>query len=236
MTLLKIIRNSSTWSGKALKGRVAVAALLAGSLLACQGQLIINVGNTDLLPNTSGQVVNLFVQNTGVSAIDVAGLSINIQVADSGPPPGLGSISGPHITGVDILTGTVFQSNNSGQADAGSVPQFANWTTSTSSGTVSLGAGTTTKLTTVTLDTTGFSSPATWAFNLGNTINGQTKYFDSVGNDILPTIIDGTISVVPEPAMVTGVSAVLCLGFAACRVFKSYRSRSRDLRVPIGTR
>jgi hypothetical protein len=42
--------------------------------------------------------------------------------------------------------------------------------------------------------------------------------------------------VVPEPAMVTGVSAVLCLGFAACRVFKSYRSRSRDLRVPIGTR
>jgi hypothetical protein len=30
---------------------------------------------------------------------------------------------------------------------------------------------------------------------------------------------------VPEPAMITGVSAVLCLVFAACRLFKSYRSR-----------
>src|SRR6187399_2311115 len=141
----------------------------------CEGALVINVGNRNLLPNTAGQVVEVFIQNTGGTAIDVGGASINIQVADSGPPPGIGSIPGPRITAANILTGTIFQSNNSGQQDITAIPQFVNSFVTTSNGTVSFGPGATTKIATVTLDTTGFSTPATWDFKLGNTVSGSTK-------------------------------------------------------------
>ena len=210
---------------RTIKWMVLVMAVWSGSVNWSRGQLSITVGNYDLLPNTSGQQIELFVQNLGNAAVNVAGLSLNVQVADSGPAPGLGSIPGPHITSVDIVTGTVFQlsNNDSGQENAGSSPQFANWTTTTSSGTVSLGAGTTTELALVTLDTTGFSNPASWHFYLGSTINGPTKYFNATAGDILPSIFDGFISV-PEPNAAVIVCGLL-LGWVAVRRWPRRRNQ-----------
>src|SRR6185503_5575706 len=100
-----------------VKFRNKLCSLLFGMLLLgcafplCQGALVINVGNFTLLPTPPGQVVEVLVQNTGATAVQVIGLNLNVQVAVSGPAPGLGSIPVPLITAVDILTGTVFQSN-----------------------------------------------------------------------------------------------------------------------------
>lgn len=195
-------------------GRASVCLLLAALLVGVttvRGQLLINVGDYDLAFNTAGQTIDIFVQNTGDTDIEVAGLSVSAQVADSGPPQG--SEVGPIISNANITSGTQFSGNNTGNNfPQGQTPgQFFNVSTTTSSGTVSLLAGSVTKLVTLTLDTTGFTSPQTWGFFLGATIDGPTKYFDAGANDIVPTINDGTISVVPEPNVPLAVAGILGL-------------------------
>lgn len=58
-----------------------------------------------------------------------------------------------------------------------------------------LGAGSSTKLATVTFDTTGFES-GSWALTFGG-----TKYnpFGDPGNEIFPTFTSGQINVTPVP-------------------------------------
>lgn len=191
------------------------AFIVCGTLTSARAQLFVEVGNHGLFPATSGQTVDIFITNLGGTEVLVSGLDFSVQVADSGPSSegGFGIIDGPDITGVDILSGSIFASNNTGANDGGSVPQFANRTTTTSSGTVSFGAGTTTKLATLTISTVGFSTPQTWDLNLLDTINGSTLFLDSIGGNIFPTINDGTLSVVPEPVS-TALGGALLVGFA----------------------
>lgn len=192
--------------------RIWVICLCAGivSSWPARGQLAISVGDHQLLANTPSQSLVLTVQNTGAHDVDVAGLTFNVQIED-----GQNATIAPTITSVDILTGTVFDSpNNSGQIDSASQPHFWVSGTTTPSGTVTLPAGSSTNLATIVINTTGFSSSSTWAFNVGSTLNGPTKFFDGGGGSIFPAITDGHISVVPEPngALVTaallGVLAV----------------------------
>jgi hypothetical protein len=188
--------------------------------LSANAQLSIEVGHFNLIPNTPGQEIEIQVRNTSLSPISVAGLSLNVQVADSGPAPGLGHIAGPAITKVDILKGSVFEFNNTGQQDAGSSFQFANWTTTTDSETVTFEPQSSTPLAILTLDTTGFTTPASWNFNLGNTINGPTMYFDSEGGESFPSISDGTLSV-PEPTTMVLLAAALLTQSLARRYVKN---------------
>jgi hypothetical protein len=166
-----------------------VLLLLGG---AAHGATIL-VGEHNLLPDTPGQTIQIFV--TGGNAVQ--GLNFNGQVADGGPEVG-GSIDGPNITSADILTGTIFGSNNTGQQDPGSFPQLAIRTTSTSSGTVTADG----LLATLSIDTTGFLK-GSWPLKLGDTLNGPT---DFAGIPI--TITDGSIAV-PEPA---GAALLLIAG------------------------
>src|SRR6266542_3129862 len=109
MTICEDPAGPDRMSRKNLCSFLFIIIVLGLAVPECQGALIINVGNFNLLPNAAGQVVEVYVQNTGGADIDVVGVSINVQVADSGPSPGFGSDPGPHITAVDIITGTVFQ-------------------------------------------------------------------------------------------------------------------------------
>jgi hypothetical protein len=128
------------------------------------------VGNHVLLPNKSGQ--NVAVPVTGGD--QVMGANVNVQVADGGPPNG-GTIVGPAITGLDLITNTIFTPNNDGQQTAPPdqlTPQAWNASVvTTGSGSVAA-SGT---LATATFDTTGIA-PGAYALRLANTLNGDTDF------------------------------------------------------------
>jgi hypothetical protein len=152
-----------------------------------------------LLPDQAGQSFAVYVENTG-DPLAANGIGLNVQVADGGPAAG-GTIRGPAITAVDLLTGTIFATNNNGPSGIGSItPQVYVGGTLSSSGTVSLPNGRS-KVATITLDTTGFSS-GTFAITL-RTLNGPTKYTTS-GDDYYPTLIDGQVTVGARP-FITGM-------------------------------
>ena len=147
---------------------------------------VIVVGSHRLLPNTPNQTFPIYVTGGG----PVQGLNFYIQVGDGGVPAG-GTDVGPVITSVDILGGTIFQSNNNGAYDTDgsgandTVPMFEGRTTSTASGSVNASG----LLGTVTIDTTGLVGKHTWALKMANTRNGSTDFAGVPAN-----ITNGTLS------------------------------------------
>jgi hypothetical protein len=160
---------------------IATLLTVAGPSLAAP---IITVGSHDLLPNTPGQMVQIYV--SGGDAVE--GLNLYAQVGDGGPAEG-GTIVGPSIT-ADILSGTIFAANNSGADSTGSSAQLAVSNTLTASDTVDADG----LLATLTLDTTGFFS-GSWGLFLSDTLNGPTDFAG-----IEADIFDGSITIIPEPA------------------------------------
>jgi hypothetical protein len=123
------------------------------------------VGNHVLIPSLPGQSFTIPV--TGGTA--VSGVDFNAEVAGGGTPNG-GTV-GPGISGVDLVTGTIFASNhaapqtatsNSPQAYSGLVITNTNGSTVNASG----------LLATVTIDTTGFIG-GTYSFKMGGFSNGS---------------------------------------------------------------
>jgi len=169
-----------------------VAALaVAGVLIAAGGasaDMYIDVGNHKLLPDTPGQTVRIMVSTDAADV--VGGCNLNAEIAGGGSA--YGGAAGPAITGADMEAGTIFDGNNAGQTDLGSIPQLAIRSIVTTSGTV-LADG---LLVTLTIDTTGFTTPgSTWMLELGQTLNGPTDFAPT------PAIIsEGTIELIPEPA------------------------------------
>jgi hypothetical protein len=186
--------------------RIALKVFLALSILNApltHGALVVSTGNINLFADTSDQIVELFFQNTG-SAVDVTGLDLYIQVADGGPEVPEGSIDGPVITAIDLLTGTVFDGqavfentdNTYPQSKSGSLALVAPESSVTipSTGSPSL------KLATVTFDTSGFSDfESSWDLILETTALGVSTFYD-VNIDPIPISADpGTIVLIPIP-------------------------------------
>jgi hypothetical protein len=123
----------------------------------------ITVGNSVLLPNRAGQTVTINV--SGGTA--VSGLDFNAEIAGGGAING--GTAGPVITAVNLVTGTIFAGNNSGQQNIPSnSPQVYEGGIATTSGTVTA----TGLLATLTIDTTGFQ---------GNTFSLKLSGFGSAG-------------------------------------------------------
>jgi hypothetical protein len=161
--------------------------------------LTIQFSDLSLQPNTANQSFDLFVQNSG-APFAVTGILTETQVADG--------FSGPVISGVDILTGTIFQSNNNGAAGGGAItPHIFERSTLTSSGTVNIPSGTS-KYATITFDTTGISS-GSFPYS-PDTDNGPTLYHTMSGDQLL-TLTGGTLTIVPEPAEYAAVAGIGCL-------------------------
>ena len=120
----------------------------------------------------------------------VEGLNFNVQVADGGTDAAVGgSIDGPKIQSVNLVTGTIFDGNNTGQVDTLTLPQVSANTVTTSTGMIAADG----LLATIEVDTTGFME-GTFDLRVGDTRNGPS---DFAGIPI--QITDGSLSVVPEP-------------------------------------
>ncbi len=199
-----------------LRHTAAAALVLAAICSQAVADLILNVGNISLLPNTPGQVVSFSLTNSDFTGILVESFEFNLQVADGGPGVG-GVIVAPTITTVDLATGTIFSLNNTGTQNNGIAPQMAAYSILTSSNTVSIPVGSS-QIASVTFDTTGFST-GVWSLLMSSaTINGTTKYVNTqTTGDIIPLITDGTLTVIPEPEWCAVVAGVAFTGFAWVR-------------------
>lgn len=191
----------------------SLVVFLASNSPSLNGQaLVISPGNIDLQPDAAGQNVDIFVQNSGTPAA-VTGVQLNIQVGDGGPAAG-GTL-GPSITAVDVITGTIFESNNNGLGGTGSVTtQIFDRATGTSSGTVNIPTSPPSKIATVTFDTTGFME-GTFALTL-NTLNGPT-FYTTTGPNLTPTLTDGTLTIIPEPHETAMFAGLIVFAFAILR-------------------
>lgn len=178
------------------------------------------VGNHVLLPNTSGQVIQIFVSGGD----QIQGMNFRAQIGadpeNAVTPvfqfggPGPSTIVGP---------GTIFAPNNVGMNDVTFYPALFEAGTATATGTVAANG----LLATLVVDTTGFYG-GTWALSLGATLSGPTDWAGSVfqGNFVPdPNIEDGSISIpiIPEPS-----SVVLAMfGVASLSAVAIRRRRAR---------
>ena len=143
------------------------------------------VGNNVLAPNFAGQTVRLSV--TGGDAVQA--IDLNAEIADGGTAAGDMSATGPAFTAANLVTGTIFASNNTGQQDLSSFaqsPQIYSGAVVTSTGTVNASG----LLAVLTIDTTGFSTPNTvFPLRLKGFSNGNF----SGDSDFVSNASDGVI-------------------------------------------
>jgi len=211
-----------------LRRLAGLAALAAGLALtvSLRGQVIIDLPELFLQPHMANQAFDVFIQNEG-GPVEVTGIGFNIQVADGGPEAG-GLIDGPAIMLVDVITGTIFESNNNGVSGTGSIlPQVYERGTMTvrpapgeNESVVVIGTGRW-KIARVTLDTTGFDS-GTYALTL-NTLNSPTKFTMPDADDMIPILIEGSVTVVPEPGGWALGTGMMLLGYAGVRAARGHR-------------
>jgi hypothetical protein len=172
--------------------------LIGVPVVQAQNLPTIDVGAHLLLPDTPSQLITIDVGG----GVPVQALDINVQVADGGPVAG-GMIVGPGFT-ADILSGTIFAHNYvnyvNHNSDLHDGNQYMWYSLTTDSGTVETNG----LLVTLDFDTTGFTG-GSWPLIMSGTIRGSTN-FGSIG----ASIINGSISIVPEPAS----AALAALGFA----------------------
>ena len=148
---------------------------------------IITVGSHDLLPDKANQPVDINVTGGDL----VPGLDLFLQVGDGD--------AGPQIQTVDVLTGTIFADNNTGESlvaigGSGSLPYWnAYAATTTSNGTVSADG----LLATVMIDTTGFTA-GMWTLSVDFDYGGS-HYASDFASDAPVTLVNGSINIVPEP-------------------------------------
>jgi hypothetical protein len=192
--------------------------ILLGLALAAQAAPVIVVGHHVLAANTPNQEIDIFVNSS--PSQNVQGTDVNAEVAGGGPPAG-GSV-GPTITGNLVGAGTLFNGNNTGDTDAGSVAQGYYHSTTTSTGTITIG-NTNQILVKLFIDTTGFTAASAgnlgagrWTLNLAGTNgNGDTDF-----GPVAASITNGDIQIlpVPEPASIgLALMAVASLGAVILR-------------------
>jgi len=185
-------------------GLPLVAALVA--VLSCGGAALgatIDVGYHALLPNTSGQQIDILV----AGGENVAGVDLFAQVGDGGPelvnvglPAGT---DGPELASADLLSGTIFAGTSAIQVDqdrAGVVQVLAAGAALSDPPPAPQTVPAMGRLVTLTIDTTGFFS-GTFDLALAGVLPSldggpfDTTLVGSGGTPIAASITNGTIEV-----------------------------------------
>jgi hypothetical protein len=231
---------------------LTLAALCCLASLA-RADLTIVVGEHILQPNTPHQAIQIFV--TGGTQVAGADFVVQVgDGGPLNSFTGPGNISGPTIT-ADVLTGTIFASNHNPLTtpDGGaSGPQTVYLGITTASGTVA-GAGLFGTIFVDTTGWTAGNQPLLngvgpakgWELNMGGGQGVWDNPSDPLniatfgGQNMLPTntdfpplsvgtglnIIDGHISIIPEPSsVVMGLFAAAGLGIVAIRKHRARRA------------
>jgi hypothetical protein len=194
---------------------LSLAAALSLSSIAHAVPVIV-VGDHDLLPNTPGQNIDIFVFDAGPlpnGGQGVQGANLNALLGDGGPDFGGFDIPGiniPVLGGGDLIApGTIFAVSNTGLRYE-IFPPFnliaAN--TTTDEGTAGY-VNPNGLLTVLTVDTTGLFE-GSWPLKLFDTFAGPTNFTAFVPIDIT----DGSITIVPEPSTLV-LAAFGLVGLAA---------------------
>ena len=183
----------------ALAAGAAIGVLLGSQALAANPTIV--VGNDILIPNTPNQTVQLMVSG----GTQIAGLDLNVEIAGGGTANG--GTAGPKITSVNLTTGTIFGSNNTGQQNFTGFPsQVYEGSIITSSGSVAASG----LVATLTIDTTGFTGQS-FSLQLGGfsngAVSGNTDFAtpDPNGNPIPANITNGhVVATLPGDANLDG--------------------------------
>jgi hypothetical protein len=146
------------------------AEIIEGQLIVGTPSLRIDVGDHVLLPDTPGQTIPIRVQG----GADVAGLNFNLQVEDAGAAFG-GSRSGPAITSVDLVNGTIFDGNHEAVQVLTNAPQLVIHNITVASSVPNNAVAATGLLAIVTIDTTGFTN-GVFSLRMGDTLNGLSDF------------------------------------------------------------
>lgn len=187
-------------------------ALVACSALTALAAPTITVGDHALLPNTPGQVIPILASGIG-PADNTAGIDLFLVLG--------GGTTGPIVTGLDMIgAGTIFNGNNNGQSGFG--PPYDPPSrelvglVSTVSGSVDPNG----VLAYLTVDTTGLTA-GSFSLSLTSDVLGHSVLYSTGGAQTV--LIDGTLSVVPEPSSIA-LGALAACGLAAVAI---RRRRSR---------
>lgn len=206
----KITRTGQPATG--CSGRSLLLSLIIAVLFTAPGtgfaQITLNVG-THILPIETATTapIQISINNPG-SAIQVGSLDFYLEV----------EANGPKIKTVDLLNGTIFEFNHTGPFPSGGNTdhlQYFGLTRNFSMAAPFLPTSSS-LVASITFDTLG-TVPGQYDLNLSVSGFGDTDYFDPSGNPLLINILNGTLTVVPEPRHYGFAVGLGLLGLAAGR-------------------
>jgi hypothetical protein len=210
------LKASTPPSLRSVGRNLTLAAVVTAALTFAWGPAahadtpVITADTTTLLANSPSQTIQLTVSGTNW----VLGEALNFQINDGG--------SGPVITGVDILTGTIFAASNNGQnypLSGGFNNQGIYTAGGTLSGHIAVVMTTTHNgdiattnglLATLTISTVGFLPGDSFQLNMIETLNGPSVFGTGGSLTLGLAFPNHTFTLVPEPASL----ALLAFGIA----------------------
>jgi hypothetical protein len=196
--------------------RCLLATVLTGSFpIVSQAALIFDVGD-HLDVSAANPAITLFLENSGGSALRIQAADVFFTIEASGPTV---DTSGDPSLGLNLLTGPLFTAPGFFQiAGDPFEAQRQVWGLINFSGFATIDAGQTVTLGTLTFNSFPEGGPFDLSFS-------GTRFLDDLGDEITDfSLIDGSITVVPESSTV--VAAVFVLLFAGCHEFRQRRKRT----------
>lgn len=211
----------NSWAGKI----IAIATLLLSNNLSSQS-LMITIGSPSVAGNTAETTVDLFLQNTSPTDLfEAAAATLKFQIDD-----GLGGGNAPVITAIDGISGTPWATAGTSQQNIVSDPEF--WDVRLTANFLGgqkaeFPANGTTKIATLTIDTTGFFAGSYSLLMSGVQDGTDSKYNPfSGGAEVFPTVVNGNLTIVPEPKEMAMVFLLMIAVFVTSQRIRKLNNRS----------